>query len=101
MLTVIDLVFRWLFIERKDALKLGFDPSTAQTLDDPEHSQTTEPTERTALLDEQDTTSAAHTEDTSKTLSLPQVIFRLAKSPRALAALLITVADGYALDHCF
>lgn len=106
VLTVVDLVFRWLFIERKDALKLGFDPSVAMKIGDID----AEATERTTLLSPSDrsespvtagagaeATSAACSVEASKTLSLPQVIFRLSKSPRALAALLITVADGQVL----
>ena len=87
IITMVDLVGRLLIIERKDAIRYGFDPALVLREDDSGKSQT----EAQAVESTQGSVNDAQERVSSSPLA---VIVKLAKSPRALAAFFCTLIWG-------
>ncbi|VDC00288.1 unnamed protein product [Peniophora sp. CBMAI 1063] len=87
IITMIDLVGRLLIIERKDAIRYGFDPALVLEEQDAEKSENDAP----AIDDAQGSVNDTRERVSSSPLA---VIVKLAKSPRALTALFCTFIWG-------
>ncbi|KII94400.1 hypothetical protein PLICRDRAFT_154030 [Plicaturopsis crispa FD-325 SS-3] len=113
--TFVDLLLRILFIERSDAIKMGYDPAALPESEDAEASPETNTekpsaeTELTRKSIEKATKASPDATETSsnaainvinppiapgQSLSLISVIGKLAQSSRALVALIIIFAQG-------
>lgn len=99
--TVFDLVGRLLIIERKEALRWGYDPTEIDSEVDSENPGT--PTEKTDTSDvkvdegtssEPDSAVNPPAEGHTKPLTLVAVVIKLAKSPRTLVAVIISLTYG-------
>jgi hypothetical protein len=78
---MVDLLGRLLLVERKDAIRYGFDPAVSLATTDTEDAPESQ---------------GADVLPNPVSLSPVSVIWQLAKSPRALAALLTTLIWGCA-----
>jgi MFS family permease len=97
----VDLFFRLLIVERKDALKWGVDPCadpSAPSTEDPEqNSEQKTATLNTGIPVEGGTVVEDGT-DQAKHTSFLKVVLRMGRSPRAQAALFLTALEAFVLS---
>jgi MFS family permease len=97
----VDLSFRLLIVERKDALKWGVDPCadpSAPSTEDPEqNSEQKTATLNTGIPVEGGTVVEDGT-DQAKHTSFLKVVLRMGRSPRAQAALFLTALEAFVLS---